>query len=66
MNNSYTSKQEECICHCSGTTRAKIEALLANEVNTMEAIASATGATTGCGACEDLVLELLNQCSLQP
>ncbi|MDD1616312.1 MAG: BFD domain protein (2Fe-2S)-binding domain protein [Methylococcaceae bacterium NSP1-2] len=61
MNNSHPNKQQEFICHCSRTTRAKIEALIANEVNTIEEIANATGAMTGCGACEDLVVELIAQ-----
>jgi NAD(P)H-nitrite reductase large subunit len=61
MNNSHQNEQEAVICHCSGTTATKIKALIANEVNTLEEIANATGATTGCGACEDLVVELLTQ-----
>ncbi len=61
MSNNHQKKQEELICFCSGTTRAKINTLIANGVNTMEEIANATGATTGCGACEDLVVELLTE-----
>lgn len=59
MNNSHSNKQEEIICYCSGTTRAKIEALIAEGVNTVEQIVNATGATTGCGACDYLVMEIL-------
>ncbi len=61
MNNSHPNKPEELICHCSGTTRAKIKELIANDVNTIEKIANATGATTGCGACDDSIVELLAQ-----
>lgn len=60
MNNQPNAK-EEVICHCSGTTEAKIKALIANEVDTLEKIANATGATTGCGACDYLIMELLDQ-----
>ncbi|MFI3218653.1 MAG: (2Fe-2S)-binding protein [Methylococcales bacterium] len=61
MNNNHPNEQDTLICHCSGTTEAKIKALITNEVNTLEKIANATGATTGCGACEDSVVELLVQ-----
>jgi NAD(P)H-nitrite reductase large subunit len=59
--NSQANKQEECICYCTGTTREKIEMLIAEGVNTLEGIAYQTGATTGCGACDYLVVELLAQ-----
>lgn len=61
MNNSHRNEQEELICHCSGTTRAKIKSLIANNSNTIDEIAQATGATTGCGSCEDLIVELIAQ-----
>ncbi|MDD1611370.1 MAG: (2Fe-2S)-binding protein [Methylococcaceae bacterium] len=61
MNNSHSNTQEELICFCSGTTRAKIKELIANDVNTIEKIADATGATTGCGGCDDSIVELLAQ-----
>jgi NAD(P)H-nitrite reductase large subunit len=61
MNNKHTATQEEIICQCSGTKRAKVEQLIARGVNTIEKIAIMTGATTGCGACDYLVLELIAQ-----
>lgn len=61
MNNNLPNPKETRICHCSGTTEAKIKELIANEVNTLEEIANETGATTGCGACDYLVLELIAQ-----
>ena len=51
--------KEEVICHCTGTTQAKIEALLTNNVDTLEQIVNETGVTTGCGACDYIVLELI-------
>lgn len=61
MINNNLNKQQECICYCTGTTREKIEALIADGVNTLEGIVNDTGATTGCGACDYLVMELLVQ-----
>jgi bacterioferritin-associated ferredoxin len=61
MNNDHPNKQEECICHCTGTTREKIEVLIAEGVDTLEGVAYETGATTGCGACDYMVMELLAQ-----
>ncbi|MDO9214157.1 MAG: (2Fe-2S)-binding protein [Methylococcales bacterium] len=61
MTNNSLNKQPECICYCTGTTREKIEILIADGVNTLEGIAYETGATTGCGACDYLVMELLVQ-----
>ncbi len=34
MNNQRTHPKEEVICYCTGTTQAKIETLLANDVDT--------------------------------
>lgn len=59
MNNEQPNKQETRICHCSGTTETKIKELITNGVNTLEEIANETGATTGCGACDYLIVELL-------
>lgn len=56
-----TNKQQDCICYCTGTTREKIETLIASGVNTLEQIVNQTGATTGCGACDYVVMELLAQ-----
>jgi NAD(P)H-nitrite reductase large subunit len=47
-----TISESEVICDCSGTTRAKIESLIAQGVDTLEAISRKTGAVAGCGACE--------------
>jgi nitrite reductase (NADH) large subunit len=61
MNNNHPNKQEDLICFCSGTTQAKIKTLITNKVNTVEKIANATGATTGCGACENSIVALIAQ-----
>jgi bacterioferritin-associated ferredoxin len=41
----------EVMCICSGTTRAKIKKLF-NEGMDMEAISNWSGALSGCGGCE--------------
>jgi NAD(P)H-nitrite reductase large subunit len=60
MNNKQPNKQE-IICFCTGTTKAQIEALISNGMNTIAEIAHQTGATTGCGACDYSILKLLNE-----
>ncbi len=50
---------ENVICYCSGTTEEKIKALIDNNVADLDAISSKTGACSGCGACETLILKLI-------
>jgi len=61
MNNQHSNSKEDVICHCTGTTQTKIENLLVNDVDTLEKIAYETGATTGCGACEYDISQLIVQ-----
>ena len=61
MNNSNSNKKTKIICDCTGTTQAKIEALIAKGKNTFDEISSATGAGTGCGSCDVLIIELLKR-----
>ena len=61
MNNSNSNKKTNIICDCTGTTQAKIEALIAKGKNTFDEISSATGAGTGCGSCDILIIELLKR-----
>jgi NAD(P)H-nitrite reductase large subunit len=61
MNDNYLNKQSEVICSCSGTTKAQIQQLILAGFNTMEQIANETGANTGCGSCDYLILKLLIQ-----
>ncbi len=60
MNNSNPDEQKEIICSCSGTTKAKINQLISNGADSIDKISSATGACTGCGACDASILELLD------
>jgi bacterioferritin-associated ferredoxin len=59
MNSTNTDREKDVICNCSGTTRKQIKALYDNGVNTLESLSGRTGACSGCGACETLLLDLL-------
>lgn len=59
MNSKQNEDQSEIICDCAGTTKAKIEQLIHAGKNTLDAVAATTGATTGCGACNLLVEEII-------
>jgi NAD(P)H-nitrite reductase large subunit len=58
MNNNSSNKQN-LICSCSGTTKAQIEVLIESGMDSITQIAEQTGASTGCGACDYLILEIL-------
>ncbi|RLA19512.1 MAG: (2Fe-2S)-binding protein [Gammaproteobacteria bacterium] len=61
MNHNNSNKQKTVICTCTGTSKEKIEQLIAKGADTIDEISSATGANTGCGSCDILILELLAQ-----
>lgn len=61
MNNNSPDKQTSIICTCTGTSKEKIEQLIAQGTDSLDAISSATGANTGCGSCDILILELLDK-----
>ncbi len=50
--------EDEVMCLCSGTTRAEIRRLFAQDMD-LEAISRRTGALTGCGGCEWDIAEFL-------
>jgi NAD(P)H-nitrite reductase large subunit len=54
-----TDQYEEIICDCSGTTKAKIHQLINDGRDSFEKIAAATGAGTGCGSCDVLIMDIL-------
>jgi sulfofructose kinase len=58
--------KKNIICDCTGTTQAKIESLIAQGKKTVDEIASATGAGTGCGSCDVLIHEIVNHASMLP
>ncbi len=58
---STDEQEEEVICTCTGTTKAKIEQLKEQGIDTLDKISSATGANTGCGSCDILIIEILDK-----
>ena len=52
---------KEIICACTGTTKEKVQLLIDSGKDSLDEIASATGATTGCGACDFLIIKLLEE-----
>ena len=59
-----TDISEEIICDCSGTTKSKIQQLIDDGKDSFDKIASATGAGTGCGSCDVLIIEILAEKSI--
>ncbi|NQY26282.1 MAG: (2Fe-2S)-binding protein [Piscirickettsiaceae bacterium] len=51
--------KEDIICDCTGTTYKKVQQLIDDGATTLDEISDATGVCTGCGACDILVLEML-------
>jgi len=54
-----TQVKNDVICDCTGTTRTKVQQLIDDGANDLDQIADATGACTGCGSCDILILEML-------
>lgn len=60
MNDRMEDSRNDVICRCSGTTTQRILQLMEKGVTTLEDISSATGACSGCGACDTDIIALLN------
>jgi len=60
-NESDNKNRDDVICDCTGTTKAKIQQLIDDGADSLDQISTATGACTGCGACDILILEMLEQ-----
>ena len=50
--------EDEVVCMCSGTTRAKVRSLFEQGLDA-EAISRRTGALSGCGGCEWEIADML-------
>lgn len=61
MSETRPDRAQNLVCHCSGTTLEKIQALLAQQIDDLEAISRHTGACTGCGSCESVIVALIRQ-----
>jgi nitrite reductase (NADH) large subunit len=54
------------ICNCNGVSKADISACVAGGARTLRAVAVQTRATTGCGACEAEVLDVVEWATRVP
>ncbi len=61
MDENDPNQADEVICTCTGTTRAKVIQLIKKGAKDLDKIASATGASTGCGSCDVDVLDVLEE-----
>lgn len=55
---------DDVICDCSGTTKAKIQQLIDDGADSLDKISRATGACSGCASCDVLVMEMLEMQAL--
>ena len=53
------AQQARLVCTCSGTTTAHLRRLVERGATRLEEISQATGACSGCGACDHDILEYL-------
>jgi len=60
MNTENANTSDEIICPCSGTTKGKIQALIAQGFDA-DTISRKTGAISGCGGCEWDIAELIKE-----
>lgn len=58
MSENTVSNEDEVVCMCSGTTRAKVRLLFEQGLDA-EAISRRTGALSGCGGCEWEIADML-------
>ena len=58
MSEIKVNDEDEVICMCSGTTRAKVRSLFEQGLDA-EAISRRTGALSGCGGCEWEIADML-------
>jgi len=57
--NNNSNSKTDIICDCTGTTYQKVQQLIDDGADSLEQISDTTGACTGCGACDILVLDML-------
>lgn len=54
------------VCNCTGVTRGRLGQALAEGCDSLERLARCTGASTICGSCRPLLLDLLGSGELRP
>ena len=54
--------RNETICNCMDVTRGEIiDAINENGLKSVEEVGETTGAGTGCGGCQELIQEILDE-----
>lgn len=61
MNGTVSDK----LCACSGTTERQIKKMLDKGIDDLEGISRATGACSGCGACDTDILAFIAACKAE-
>jgi len=59
MTDKDSDRKKDIICGCSGTTTAQIKKQIDKGVEDLECISRATGACSGCGACDVDILAFM-------
>jgi NAD(P)H-nitrite reductase large subunit len=55
-------ENHETVCHCMEVTRGEIvDAIKAKNLKTVEEVGEETAAGTGCGGCQDIIQEILDE-----
>lgn len=63
MTDAIREGRDEIVCRCSGTTTEQVIKLLEKGVADLDGISRATGACSGCGACDSDIQALIDQFS---
>jgi len=63
MNTPDSKTSKEIICDCSGTSKEKVKQLIHQGMDSLDKISSATGACSGCGSCDIIILDILAEAS---
>lgn len=53
--------ENRTVCHCMDVTYEEIKKAIENGAKTVDDIKEATGASTGCGGCEEEVQAILDE-----
>ncbi|WP_317134004.1 (2Fe-2S)-binding protein [Methylococcus mesophilus] len=61
MGNAIPDERHDVICRCSGTTAQQIRRQFDKGVIDIDGISRATGACSGCGACDTDIMALLEE-----
>lgn len=59
VSDTMDNRKKDVICTCSGTTREQVRRLIDRGVKDLDGISRASGACSGCGACDTEILKLI-------